>query len=187
MVFGALKRIKEFWGWLGFAWQVAGFLGLSGLAISIGGSVWAMILGWPGPFILMAAFCTFACAVWLALAPIAYATLAPRTSSPTVKGKPPPKPNYTAIRLQHQYDLGAASRLWVGLPPNPNFSNLESESWYQTFISAIQQGNLKFIPRRPSYQNEEKRDPDYRTLVSRDEGKIYAASIGQDPEFLCDK
>jgi hypothetical protein len=64
-----LKRLKELWDWLGFAWQFAGFLGLTGIAVSIGGTVWAMILGLPAPFILMAGFCTFVAAIWIGLAP----------------------------------------------------------------------------------------------------------------------
>jgi hypothetical protein len=55
-------------------------------------------------------------------------------------------PNYIAVRLQHQYEIGDASLLWCNLAPSAN-STVESRGWYAAFVSAIQQKKLKFVPK----------------------------------------
>jgi hypothetical protein len=98
------------------------------------------------------------------------------------------KPNYPAVRLQREYRLGVASRLWCDLGATaPQI--MESKARYEEFVSAIQLGQLKFRPRimnDPSKIEHEKQNPDWRTTVTRAELKRYAASIGQDPLFLRD-
>ena len=166
--------------WTGFAWQIAGVLGLAGLVVFVGGTIWAMILGLPAPFILMTGFCTLVSAIWFALLPVAYQTLvkAPLDAiSPAL--------NYKAFRLQHRYTLGGASRLWMGLPPNVLYANSETNAWYETFVSAIHQRKLRFIP-SSSHREYEQQHPNHSTVVSRDEFKRYAASINEDPLFLRD-
>lgn len=69
-------RIKATWSWAKFAWQLAAFFGLTGLLASIGGSIWAVILGVPTPVALMVGYCTLVGAVYLAMAPLAYRLLA---------------------------------------------------------------------------------------------------------------
>jgi len=98
------------------------------------------------------------------------------------------KPNYSAVRLQREYRLGIASRLWCDLGATAPQS-MESKARYEEFVSAIQLGQLKFRPRitnDPSKIEHEKQNPDWRTTVTRAELKRYAASIGQDPLFLRD-
>lgn len=98
------------------------------------------------------------------------------------------KPNYTAVRLQHQYSIGHASRLWVGRDPNLK-GTPESQAWYDTFVSAIQKGELDFEPSHPrdnTLIRYEQKNPNFNTMISRDEFKRYARSINQDPPFLRD-
>jgi hypothetical protein len=177
-----LKRLKEFWDWLGLFWQIASLLGVAGFAISIGGTVWAMLLGLPAPFIRMGAFCTLVGAVYLTMSPLAYQAL---KQVPPKKHHDDQTPNLAAVRLQHRYTLGPASRLWVNLDPNAN-ATYSSSAWYETFKSAIQQGKLRFEPQHDDLGGDryEKENPGWDTVVTRKEFKRYATSIGQDPPFL---
>jgi hypothetical protein len=186
-IFRFVKKLKELWDWLGLVWQLVGLLGFAGFAVSIGGTVWAMLLGLPPPFILMAAFCTLVAAVYLAMAPMAYLALS--RAEPIRKPTKTPAPiNYSAIRLQHQYPLAAASKLWVGIHPS-TIPTADSQTWFETLQSAIQRGTLKFVPRNPGGRTitYEQQNPDLNTLVTREELKKFASSIGADPEFLRDR
>jgi hypothetical protein len=156
-------------------------------------SVWRWVgrCGWrppgiPLPLALMAGYCTLVGAVYLAMAPLAYRVL--RQTPFVTKPGEDNRPNYAAVRLQHQYSLGPASRLWVDLDPRA-FATYDSQAWYETFVSAIQQGKLKFQPKFARYSDKiayEKQHPDLNTTVTREEFKRYAASIGEDPAFLRD-
>jgi hypothetical protein len=72
-------RIRAVIDGVGTVITVIGWFGLSawiaGIGTAIGGTAWAMISGIPVPLVIMAAFCTFTGAVYLALAPMAYRTL----------------------------------------------------------------------------------------------------------------
>jgi hypothetical protein len=125
----------------------------------------------------------FAAGVTALLAPIAYRALIQaslrRKSSP---------PDYTAIRLQHQYQLGPISRMWCDLNPSAPATN-DSKASYNTLVCAIQQKKLRFQPRKPDDRwmvEYEERSPDWNTIVTREELKRFAASIGEDPPFLRD-
>ena len=99
------------------------------------------------------------------------------------------KPNYAAVRRQHQYAVGAASRLWVDRDPNIR-GTPDSQAWYETFVSAIQRGELRFQPRWPrdaGLIRHEQQTPAFNTMVTREEFKRYAAAIGEDPPFLRDE
>jgi hypothetical protein len=187
-----VKKAKELYGWYRFVVAVALLLA-SGVGVAVAGTVWLVSAGVPLPLAIMAGYCTLIAAVWAALAPFAFRAFAhgqtvnvqgPTTAS--IKAAPPL--NLTAIRLQHQYRLGEASRLWINLPPNVKYSNTESAAWCDTLISAIQQGQLGF---RPSGDERaliayERQHPETTTIITREELKRYAASIGQDPAFLRD-
>ena len=183
-----VRRAKELYGWYRFIAAVV-FALIAGIGLAVGGGVWLVLhSGIPIPLIMMAAFCTIVGTVYLAMAPLAYRALAQQVSAeqaPVTRSAKSPI-NYTAIRLQHQYLLAPVSRLWVGLPPSASAATHESTAWYDTLVSAIQQGKLKFIPKKPGLANYEQQNPDYNTKLSRVELKRYAASIGQDPEFLRD-
>jgi hypothetical protein len=184
-----IKKAKEFWSWYSFAAGVSA-LAITGAGFAVGGAVWLVHAGLPIPLALMAGYCTLVGAVYFAMAPLAYRALV------AVQVKAPPKVaknilapiNLTPIRLQHQYELGAASRLWVGLSPNSSNSTQESSAWYETFVSAIQQNKLDISARHIERRliEAEKSNPDWTTIVSRKEFQRYAASIGQDPPFLRD-
>jgi hypothetical protein len=96
------------------------------------------------------------------------------------------EPNYAAVRLQDRYRLGPASRLWCDIDPGAR-PTLDTQSWYETFVSAIRNGQLRVESRKdtPSHLVSYRRDnPDYNTEVTRSELKRFAASIGQNPRFL---
>jgi hypothetical protein len=78
MNFDFLKKIKAGWGWARFIWGVLGALGatagITGVAVAVGGAIWAIILGVPIPVAIMAGFCSFVGTVYLTLMPWAWRT-----------------------------------------------------------------------------------------------------------------
>jgi hypothetical protein len=181
-----IRRAKELYSWYSFAVGVYVLL-FAGVSLAVGGAVWLATGGTPLPLVVMAGFCTLVGAVYLAMAPLVYRVL---RQTPTVtKPGEDQRPNYAAVRLQHQYSLDHASRLWVDLDARAG-ATYDSQAWYGTFISAIQQGKLKFQPKFPRHSDkiaDEKQHPDLNTTVTREEFKRYAASIGEDPLFLRDR
>jgi hypothetical protein len=179
-----VKWAKDLHGWYRFIAAI-GVLLIAGIGLAVGGTAWLILRsGIPLPLTLMAAYCTVVCAIvgatCLAMAPLAYRAF--------TQGAPARKRgaviDFGPFRLQHQYPLGPASRLWVGLNPSAN-ATYESQAWYATLQSAIQQGRLHILPSK-AYPDLERKDPTWNTIVTRVELKRYAASIGEDPEFLRD-
>jgi hypothetical protein len=180
-----VRRAKELYSWYSFVVGVGALL-VTGVGLAVGGAVWLVTAGIPLPLALMAGYCTLVGAVYLAMAPFVYRVL--RQTPIVTKPGEDNRPNYAAVRLQHQYSLGPASRLWVDLDPGA-YATYDSQAWYETFVSAIQQGKLKFQPKFPRISDKiayEKQHPDLDTTVTREEFKRYAASIGEDPVFLRD-
>jgi hypothetical protein len=178
-----IRKAKDLYSWYSFAAGVSALL-VAGIGLAIGGAVWLVAAGIQLPLALMAGFCTLVGAVYLAMAPFAYRALFQVAAIPKRERK---KPNYVAIRLQHKYTLGPASRL--ELDPNTHGTH-ESQAWYETFVSAIQQGKLRFLPKKPhdrSMIEHEKINPSWDTTITREEFKRYAASINENPPFLRDK
>src|SRR4051794_41272295 len=65
----AIKALLAVLGWLGLSgW-------LAGLAATLGGGAWAMMTGIAAPLVIMAAFCTFTAAAYLAMIPLGYRVL----------------------------------------------------------------------------------------------------------------
>jgi hypothetical protein len=185
-----IRKAKELYSWYSFAAGIITLL-VTGLGLAVGGAAWLVAAGIPLPLAILAGYCTLVAAVYLAMAPMAYRAL---RQMPIIKPARNDRPNYAAVRLQHQYSLAAASRLWVDLDPKA-VATYDSQAWYETFVSAIQGGKLKFKPKKAdpsdpiSYERRiayEQQYPDLNTTVTREEFKRYAASINQDPAFLRD-
>jgi hypothetical protein len=191
-MFERLKQLRDAFNWGLFAYRLYLLLAATGIIGAIGGGIWAVLIEVPTPIALMAAYCTLAVAVILGSAPFAYRglnkTLSNLAAPQTEDAKRPKKsqePNYTAMRLLHKYQLGAASRLWCDIDPNAP-STYDSDSWFQVFRSAIQRGELKFLPKYTDQSFKEKQNPSYDTQIARDELKRFAASVKQNPKFLRD-
>jgi hypothetical protein len=180
-----IRRAKELYSWYSFAVGVGALL-VAGVSLAVGGAVWLATAGIPLPLVVMAGFCTLVGAVYLAMAPLVYRVL--RQTPIVTKPGEDQRPNYAAVRLQHQYSLDHACRLWVDLDPGAG-TTYDSQAWYRTFVSAIQHGKLKFVPdeRRPELIALQRQNPGRDTKVTREEFKRFAGSIGQDPTFLRDK
>jgi hypothetical protein len=125
-----IRRAKELYSWYSFAVGV-GTLLVTGVGLAVGGAVWLATAGIPLPLALMAGYCTLVGAVYLAMAPLVYRVL--RQTPFVTKPGEDNRPNYAAVRLQHQYSLGPASRLWVDLDPRA-FATYDSQAWYETFV-----------------------------------------------------
>jgi hypothetical protein len=184
LVWRFVRRAKELYSWYSFAVGVVALL-VAGVGLAVGSAVWLATAGIPLPLVVMAGFCTLVGAVYLAMAPLVYRVL--RQTPIVSKPGEDQRPNYAAIRLQHQYSLDHASRLWVDLDARAG-ATYDSQAWYGTFVSAIQQGKLKFVPEHRQHERIalERQNPGRDTKVTREEFKRYAASIGQDPAFLRD-
>jgi hypothetical protein len=99
------------------------------------------------------------------------------------------KPNYAAVRLMHQFHLGPASRLWCDIDQNAP-STRESQAWQEAFQSAIQRGELNFVPRIPNVrelEEYEKQNPNHDTIVTREDFEKFAVTRGDIPKFLRDE
>jgi hypothetical protein len=177
-----IRRAKELYSWYSFAVGVGALL-VAGFGLAVGGAVWLATGGTPLPLVVMAGFCTLVGAVYLAMAPLVYRVL--RQTPIVTKPGEDQRPNYPAVRLQHQYSLDHASRLWVDVDARAG-ATYDSQAWYGTFVSAIQRGQLKFVPSSRDRIAVERQNPSRDTMVTREEFKRYAASIGQDPPFLRD-
>ncbi|SRR6266849_7026754 len=135
-----LGRIKDTWSWGRFAGQLAGALGITGLVSSVGGAVWAVVLGVPLPIALMVGYCTLVGAVYLAMAPLAYRALAQSPANSMEKERI--TPNYVAWRHLESYEIRHAARLWCGVDPAQE-STLDTNAWTHAFIAAVKKGDLK--------------------------------------------
>jgi hypothetical protein len=182
LIWRFVRRAKELYSWYSFTVGVGALL-VGGVSLAVAGAVWLATAGIPLPLVVMAGFCTLVGAVYLAMAPLEYRAL--RQTPIVTKPEDDQRPNYAAVRLQHQYSLDHACRLWVDLDPGAG-TTYDSQAWYRAFVSAIQQGKLKFVPTHPQRITLEQQNPGRDTKVTREEFKRYAASIGQDPLFLRD-
>jgi hypothetical protein len=189
-IVGWAKLAKEWWDWLGLAWQLAGLLGIGGFVVAAISGIWAWMQGLPGPFVLTGVFCVLVISAQLVLSWLIYqAVTKPKPVAATPERAVEEAIDYKPVRLQHEYSLLEASRLWVGLWPSAPVSP-KSDAWQNALKSAIQQGQLNIQPRNPSNpyaQEDERRSPNLATVVTRKELKRYAVSIGEAPEFLRDE
>jgi hypothetical protein len=185
-----LERFRDAfnWGWL--LYRVIWVLVVTGIGSAIGGTIWGVMIGVPGPILLMAGYCTLVGAVYLAMAPLAYRVLSQSPANTlAAKGpKRPEPPNYPAVRLMHQYSLEAAGKLWADVDQNAQ-GTYDSESWYQVLKGAVQRSELPFEMAEPRPRGTVSREPGkigYSTIVTRKNLQKFASSINQDPIFLRD-
>jgi len=185
-----LRLFKETVEWWNVGWHVIGWLGLtsllSGLAVAVGGAIWAVIIGVPKPIAIMAGFCTLAATICLTLVPSAYRVLAKAPAA--IAESKPPEPNYNAVRLRDEFSIEEASCLWCDLDPNTGASTLDTAEWRKVLLEAVKKGKLELIPEsfgRGAIEMERRQANRY-TRVSRAELKKFAASIKEDPKFLRD-
>jgi hypothetical protein len=64
------------------------------IALSVGGAVWAVIIGVSTPIAIMAGYCTLVAAVYLGMAPMAYKVLVSVGAGARPVRKPLPPPDY---------------------------------------------------------------------------------------------
>jgi hypothetical protein len=173
--FGRIVRTaKDAVEWSAAIWHVLGWLGfasiLSGLALSIGGAVWAVIKGVPMSLAIMAGYCTFVGAVYLMMAPAVYRLLAKAPVSAPAK-KPEP-PNYEAWRHVDKFLLKTAAHLWCDVDPLAN-DTYDTFAWAKAFESAASRGELKATGSGMP-----------NLTITREALKEFAKRHGYDPQFL---
>jgi hypothetical protein len=168
-----VKRAKDFWDWLDLVWKLAGLLGIAGIAVSSGGTAWAMIQGLPPPFILMGAFCTLVGAIYLAMTPLALRSLS-RTPSVKLVDKKDRLPNYEAWKHVDILTLAQAARLWCDIDPDLS-DTLDTSAWTKALFFAGRKGELKVNYREGTPMT-----------ATRDALKEFAKKNNYDPRFLRD-
>jgi hypothetical protein len=182
-----LGRIKDTWSWGRFAWQLAGALGITGLVSSVGGAVWAMVLGVPLPIALMVGYCTLVGAVYLAMAPLAYRALAQSPANAPNDENKKVVPNYAAWRHLETYEIRHAAKLWCGVDPAQE-STLDTNAWTHAFIAAVKKGDLKldYNSSDRTMQAHEELNPLSDAKITRASLQSFAKTKGYDPIFLRD-
>jgi hypothetical protein len=184
----SLRKIKDTWSWGRFAWQLAGALGVTGLISSVGGAVWAVILGVPTPIALMVGYCTLVGAVYLAMAPLAYRALAQSPSNKSVS-QSKTAPDYKAWGLVKLISLGDAAHLWCDHDPHVDTSAPEIETWLNVFKDAVRSKELRVTLGDWADSGDIRQAtmfPDAGTRVKRSDLSQYAKAKGYDPRFLRD-
>jgi hypothetical protein len=176
--------VRELIAWGAAGWHILGWLGLSslvaGLAISIGGAVWAVISGTSIPIAIMAGFCTLVGAIYLTIAPAAFRAL---TIPKVPNSRESEAPNYEAWRQVKVLTLLEASKLWAGVDPGSSTGTYDSHAWYRVLSDAIFSGDLKYIPKSTGNVTE-RYAPSPDTKIAREALGQCAAKCGQIPKFL---
>jgi hypothetical protein len=188
-----LKRIRATWSWARFAWQIAVVLGLSGAVSAIGGAVWAMIIGVPTPIAIMAGYCTLVGAIYLAMAPLAYRTLATPKQVETNFSRP----DYQAWKMVSVLTIGEAAYLWCDIEPEQPGITIPAKvsGWLRAIIDSVMTGKLDFVLDRSRLQantntaaakDYQKSHAEWQTKITRAELRRFAKEIGHVPIFLRD-
>jgi hypothetical protein len=171
-----LRLFKDLIDWGSTIWTVIGALGfasaVAGFAITIGGSIWAVMTGIPLPVALMMGFCTFVMTLYLAMAPMMYRALVQARPPQATKAKV--TPNYTVWRHMQSFTLYQASMLWCDREPKASSPNHESETWLEVLKDAVRSGKI----------GTRTNSPFDTTRVTRASLKAFAKAHGYDPQFL---
>jgi hypothetical protein len=186
----SIRRMKPVWDWLGIIGQLALSLGIAGLLGSVGGVIWAAIIGVPLPIAIMAGYCTLVSAAYVAMAPFLFRAVSQLGTAGMIRIHDQAKP-HQAWRHVSKLTLRQAAFLWCDVEPGPSMSD-NVLAWFNAFRSAIQKGDLGFelspgsgsVSERRSYQ---KNNPNLDTIVTRDQLKAFARQIGDFPMFLDDE
>jgi HAMP domain-containing protein len=197
-----LKQAKDLYSWGRFWAFVVTLLVpasmLSGLVVFATGILGAIRQGVPWPIIVMAGFCTFVAAAYLAVLPRfitavnRLATAAEAVNAQRPK-KEPPRPNYKAWKHVEKFSIGDAALLWEDIDPNANIRTVFSASWVDAFCAAVRKGEIEFIPKffsaysqseRDRIEERQRKDADSSTDIPRKELIRFAAKHGERPPFL---
>ena len=188
MLGGLLKKLKSVVDWGGTVWTVLGWLGLAsivtGLLASAGGAVWAVIAGVPVPIALMAGYCTFVAAAYLALAPLIFRSLRRVQTVPAPPETRKVEPDWE-IWWQRQFlTLRQAAMLWCECDPNVDVKGEIAREVYarlDLLKDAVKAGALKIRhPGNIPYMDHSGDDQDCRRQALHE----YAKTQQSKPRFL---
>jgi hypothetical protein len=185
----SLRRIRAIIDGAGTITTVVGWIGISawfaGLASTVGGAAWAMISGIPASLVIMAAFCTFTGAVYLAMVPMAYHALRLVQKSPA-RSRPDPEIWRHLPNLQ----LFEAACLLADIEPdfqtadNPGDAN----GWFRALCEAINTKEISWIKsasdNRHTYPDGY--HPHRETLITRESLQKFTKTRNIRRAFLSD-
>lgn len=191
-IFPFVRKIKELYSWYSFAVGVSALF-LSGAGLAVGGAVWLIKNGIPGPLALMAGYCTLVGAVYLAIAPVVYRTLKQGTLRTNQAVETESPPNYQIWRNRTHISLGDAACLFAELVPTiANRMRPDVREYLSALIDAARNGQLKFVFRNSESERSylqadyERSIVDDSTRTTRHELKKFAEKRNHVPKFLQD-
>jgi hypothetical protein len=157
----------------------------TGVAIAVGGTIWAVLVNVPAPIAIMAGYCTLVGALC--------ATVMLRMKSAPTPSEAPvvssgPTTHFAAWRLVNKFSVSDASRLWCDLEPGSTVTQ-ETIAWARVLLDAISRGELAMVE-KPGARREaiehERNNPTWHTEMTREALTAWAKSHGFDPRFLRD-
>jgi hypothetical protein len=157
----------------------------TGVAIAVGGTIWAMLVNVPAPIAIMAGYCTLVGALCATVALRMKSAPAP-SEAPVVSSGP--TTHFAAWRLVNKFSVSDASRLWCDLEPGSTVTQ-ETIAWARVMLDAISRGELAMVERaslRKEAIEHERNNPSWHTEITREALTAWAKSHGFDPRFLRD-
>lgn len=164
----------------------------TGMAVALGGTVWAVQLDVSYPIAIMVGYCTLAATLCATVALRPTPAVAPTTvvSTPAaaaaVNGGP--TTHFEAWRLVNKFSVSDAARLWCDLEPGSNVTQ-ETIAWARVLLDAISRGELAMTEKpgaRKDAIEHERNNPTWHTEMSREALTAWAKSHGFNPRFLQD-
>jgi hypothetical protein len=134
---GFIRKAKEIYSWYSFA--------VGGVALATIGGAWLVSHGIPWPLAAMAAYCTIAAAMFVALIPTF------RREAGGVVATQISKPNYSIWRHRAEYYLYEAAYLLADMEPsrNPALMAGDVAAWFNLLSEAIKKNELRRIQTAP--------------------------------------
>jgi hypothetical protein len=172
------RRIRSTIGMVGLAVIV------TGIALSVGGTIWAVQLGVPYPIVIMAGYCTLVGSACLATALLIFMPFSQRATPIDVR----PSSNFAAWKLVRRFSVSDASRLWCDIEPGSPLTQ-DSSAWARALLDAISRGELPMIEKAGATReaiDHERNNPNWHTEVTQDALRSWARSHGHNPRFLRD-
>ena len=154
---------------------------LTGIALACVGAGFAVQQGASIALALMAAYCVVATCIACTVTVAMLSQRAPKAAVRAVAAGP----NIRAWRLVSELRVSDACRLWCDIEPGAPYSQ-EAIAWATAMLDAIKKGELPILARSGADRDDdrERNQPSWRTRISRDALKSWAAAHGYCPAFL---
>jgi hypothetical protein len=189
-----IARIKAVVDWAGTVYTVLGFFGglavVSSIVVTVGGAIWALLTGVSTPIVIMAAYCTLAGGIYLALAPLAYQALSriAEVVTPELVSAIEKTPDIDVWKHKEEFWLYEAACLLADTSPSvKRVHGTNADAWWTMLATALKRQEIMRIPSTlddtNSTFNSEYVPHDF-TVISKEELVKFALKRKQRPRFL---